>query len=51
MDGYTADPSLPESERIATEIVASILGSKLGVHILEPSTVKVPVTRVVLDPN
>ena len=48
-DGFAADPSLKESERIAREVLDQMLGERLGFHVLEPATVKVPITRVIVD--
>ena len=48
-DGYAADPSLKESERIAREVIDKLLADKFGFHVLEPATVKVPVTKVIID--
>ena len=50
-DGHVADPSLPEPERLAKEIVDGILGNQFGFHILTRDTVKLPVTKVVVDQN
>ena len=48
-DGFAADPTLKDSERIAREVIDQLLADKFGFHVLPPATVKVPVTKVVID--
>ena len=48
---YVADPRLDESERISREIVDELMVHKFGIRTLKQAPVKIPVTKVVVDPN